>query len=129
MKLLDFLKFGQRVKPLPPIRTIQEPGRARKERIGAQVQAEQQAKAAAKPAPPGPNRPREIDPVFEDTGSLELTKEEQDDVNPYDTQSWETGPREGLRRVDIRKGINREKTEKQKDVANPYDTGIVRKGW
>ncbi len=71
---------------------------------------------------------QKIDPIFEDTGSLELTSEPDAKGNPYDTQSWQMDPRKGLRRVDNLKAVNREPAD-VKDVANPYDTAIIRKGW
>ena len=130
MKLLDFLKKGPRVKPLPPIKTIQSPGLARKERLERERVGPEKASADKKMSTPNPGMPdpKKIDPVFEDTGSLELTPEPDEQGNPYDTQAWQMDPREGLLRVDNLKGVNREPRDK-KGVTNPYDTGIVRKGW
>ena len=130
MKLLDFLKKGPKVKPLPPIKTIQSPGQARKERLEQERAAHENASAEeeVRSSGPGTREPKKIDPVFEDTGSLELTPEPDEEGNPYDTQAWQMDPREGLLRVDNLKGVNREPSDK-KGVTNPYDTGIVRKGW
>jgi hypothetical protein len=132
MKLRDLLKRGPRVKPLPPIKTIQSPSLARKERLERERAADENAGLKDELRPPGPGlrEPKKIDPIFEDTGSLELTAEPDDKGNPYDTQSWQMDPREGLRRVDNLKAVNREPEPGEKeDVANPYDTAIVRKGW
>jgi hypothetical protein len=127
MKWLEFLKPGPRVKPLPPIKTVQSPGLARKERMATDSEDALPDRPVAQ-ANPGIGKPKEIDPIFEDTGSLELTQEPEEQGNPYDTQSWQMDPRDGLRRVDNLKAVNREPVDR-KTVTNPYDTGIVRKGW
>jgi hypothetical protein len=136
MKLRDLLKRGPRVKPLPPIKTVQSPALVRKERVERERAARDNGGADERSVAPnsGPARnpgapaPKKIDPIFEDTGSLELTKEPDEKGNPYDTQSWQMDPRKGLRRVDNLNEVNREPVDKDV-VTNPYDTGIIRKGW
>ena len=128
MKWLDFLKPGPRVKPLPPIKTVQAPSIARKERLERAANEKAGSDGQVSPPSPGMREPQKIDPIFEDTGSLELTPEPDAMGNPYDTQSWQMDPRKGLRRVDNLKSVNREPADK-KEVANPYDTAIIRKGW
>ena len=132
MKWLDFLKLGPRakpprVKPLPPIKTVQSPGLARKERKSANDEKASPDRPVARPNP-GVRKPPKIDPIFEDTGSLELTQEPDEVGNPYDTQAWQTDSGDGLLRVDNLKKVNREPVDKE-GVTNPYDTGIIRKGW
>jgi hypothetical protein len=128
MKLLEILKRGPRVKPLPPIKTVQPPGQARKERVERNSEDEKAVQKSVQAPSPSVGKPKKIDPIFEDTGSLELTPEADDKGNPYDTQSWQMDPDKGLRRVDNLKAVNREPVDRKK-VTNPYDTGIVRKGW
>jgi hypothetical protein len=127
MKWLEFLKPEPRVKPLPPIKTIQSPGVARKERT-ARPRPDDEEVITESGSNPGAAQPAKIDPMFEDTGSLEITAEPDDKGNPYDTQSWQLDKRKGLQRVDNLKKINREPVDR-KAVTNPYDTGIIRKGW
>lgn len=82
-------------------------------------------------APPRPRMPRQVpepDPVFGDTGSLELREERtQERANPYDTSSWQLDPEQGLRRVDDDKTVRRDRGHAEPD--NPYNTGAFRKGW
>jgi len=119
MSWFPFLKRDRQAKPLPPIKTVQPPGTGRVERRKAPDQAR----------PPGQERrkQRKIDPVFEDTGSLELARDSQAADNPYETHSWTIDPRDGVRRVDDLKAVNRDRSDGDED--NPYDTGIGRKGW
>ena len=118
MKLLNYLKIGRRQKPLPPIRTVQPPGQARAER----------RQTAERRLPPEIERRKEptLGSIFEDTGSLELTKADPAvDENPYDTQSWHLHPSDGMHRVDDLKQINRERKDSDRD--NPYDRRTGRK--
>ena len=70
---------------------------------------------------------------FMDTGSLEVLEEaDGEDVNPYETQSWQKDPEKGLRRIDDQSLVNRKSKEKkqvQVTTGNPYDTSIMKKGW
>jgi hypothetical protein len=114
MSWFDFLKRVKKTASLPPIRTVQEPGAARRERD------EQVVEEVASTS--------RVDPTvdFFDTGSLEMARETTDGDNPYDTQTWATTPG-GLRRVDDLSAVN--KKRKSGSEENPYDTKIKRKGW
>ncbi len=70
----------------------------------------------------------DVDPIFDDTGDLAIQAEQPDGGSPYDTQTWELDPREGLQRVDDSRGVKHQKGSK-KEVDNPYDTSVTRKGW
>lgn len=120
MDVLDVLRIFNKKKkqrPLPPIRTVQEPGAARRERL-------EREQADVVTAPVEPERQRR-DPF--DTGSLEIAREPCDGDNPYDTQSWQVSSPQAPRRVDDLKAINRKRRSGQKD--NPYDTVVKKKGW
>jgi len=125
MSWFDFLKRQKKQQAkasLPPIRTVQEPGAVRRERL-AREDAEA---AAAAPSPEEAERARRESELF-DTGSLEMAREAGDGDNPYDTQSWQVDTPQATRRVDDLKAINRER--KSGSQENPYDTPIKRKGW
>lgn len=133
MKWLRFFQRRKGKRPLPPIRTVQTPGQARAARIAAEAKkarAAQPARVANQiRTTPGPN---DIDPIFADTGSLELTSDATEGDNPYDTQTWRKEADGGLRRVDDTAAIkNKAKRtpRKSKDQSNPYDTIVGRKGW
>lgn len=82
------------------------------------------------PVPREVRRVKKIDPIFEDTGSLELFEEEEEAkefIDPYATASFEKSPKVGVRRVDDLGAINRKPAGG--DKTNPYDTGIFKKGW
>ena len=82
------------------------------------------------PVPREVRRVKKVDPIFEDTGSLELFEEEEEAkefVDPYATSSWEKDPQVGVRRVDDLGAINRKPAGG--DKTNPYDTGVFKKGW
>ena len=119
MSWFPFLKRGKQAKRLPLIRTVQAPGTRRVER--------RQAPAVVRPPDQERRKSRQIDPVYEDTGSLELDRDSQAADNPYETHSWTIDPRVGTRRVDDLKAINRDRSGGGED--NPYDTGVGRKGW
>ncbi len=114
MGWFDFLKRVKKTASVPPIRTVQEPGAARRER---DEQAVEEVASNSR-----------VDPTVEffDTGSLEMARETTDGDNPYDTQTWATTPG-GLRRVDDLSAVN--KKRKSGSEENPYDTKIKRKGW
>ena len=117
MKWFDFLKRGKSKQTLlPPIRTVQEPGIARRERL-----AREEEEAAAKE--PVDERAKN----FFDTGSLAIAREAEDGDNPYDTQTWQVNTPKGPRRVDDLKAINKKRKSGEPD--NPYDTIVTRKGW
>ncbi len=120
MRLLNFLKYRRKERPLPPIRTVRPPGEARAAR----------RKTAEQSGPPDVDLRKEptIDPLFDDDGMLEMSRDPQDeDDNPYDTQAWRRDPREGARRVDDMTAINRDSSKG--DHADPYDKSVGRKGW
>ncbi|MDH3512598.1 MAG: hypothetical protein OER85_17265 [Gammaproteobacteria bacterium] len=134
MKLFRFLKGRKAKRPLSPIRTVQSPGAARADRLAREARAAQAAKNAAtrheiRTTP----KPEDIDPIFADTGSLELSRDRGAGAdNPYDTATWRHDPDEGLRRVDDTKAIRNKADRtprKSKDKTNPYDTIVGRKGW
>ncbi|TDJ43592.1 MAG: hypothetical protein E2O52_10150 [Gammaproteobacteria bacterium] len=117
MSWFDFLKLGKRwgQSPLPPIRTVRQPGTARRER---EELADAEAAATSR-----------VDPSqdFLDTGSLEIARESTDGDNPYDTQTWATTPGGLLHRVDDLSAVNKKRKSGSKE--NPYDTKVKRKGW
>jgi len=134
MKWFGFLKRNKEKRPLPPIRTVQEPAVARAERLAHDAE---KARGREKPRSVHEIRttqkPEDIDPIFADTGSLALVRETSvEGENPYDTHTWRQDPEEGLRRIDDSKAI-KSKSErtprKSKDKNNPYDTIVGRKGW
>jgi hypothetical protein len=133
MKWLRFLKRSKGKRPLPPIRTVQSPGQARAARIAQEakkVRAADSARAGHQIR--NTPSPDEIDPIFADTGSLELTSDSVEGDNPYDTQTWRQDNDGGLRRVDDTKAIRNKADRtprKSKDQSNPYDTIVGRKGW
>ncbi|MFQ5635063.1 MAG: hypothetical protein ACE5G3_07005 [Gammaproteobacteria bacterium] len=114
MSWFDFLKRGDKKPPLPPIRTVQKPGEARRERQARETEEV-----------PVPVDDSEKD--FLDTGSLEMAREAGDGDNPYDTQTWQVDTPQGPRRVDDLKAVNKERKSGEED--NPYDTVVTRKGW
>jgi len=120
MSWFDFLKRGEQPgapKPLPPIKTVQEPGLERRERLKREAD---EAEAAAKPV-----ADKDID-LF-DTGSLEVEGDVGKSDNPYDTQAWQKQTSSGPRRVEDLEAINKERVSGEED--NPYDTVVQRKGW
>jgi hypothetical protein len=119
MSWFDFFKRGkpEPKRPLPPIRTVNDPGLMRKER---QAREAAEAEAAAKPV-----ADKDID-LF-DTGSLEVAGDVGHSDNPYDTQAWQKSTTSAPRRVDELGAINKERTTGEQD--NPYDTVVQRKGW
>ena len=119
MSWFDFLKRGKKQGPLPPIRTVQQPGAARHERAAPAV-AETAVAEGVVTARVDP------DEDFFDTGSLAMARETTDGDNPYDTQTWETSPG-GLHRIDDMSAVN--KKRKSGSAENPYDTQTIRKGW
>jgi len=125
MSWFDFLKRSkkqQATAPRPPIRTVQEPGAVRRERL-----AREEAEAAAlAPTAEESERERRERELF-DTGSLEMARESGDGDNPYDTQSWQVNTPQAPRRVDDLKAINKERNSGTQE--NPYDTPVKRKGW
>lgn len=121
-----FWKKKKKEVPLPPIRTVQEPGAVRKERIERQ-QAEEEAAGNAQPQSPIPPTNKVPDNDFFDTGSLEMARDPGDGDNPYDTQSWQVDSPQGPRRVDDLKAVNKKRKSGEED--NPYDTIVTRKGW
>ena len=82
----------------------------------------------AKRYQPVPRNVPEPDPIFGDTGSLELKDETADEANPYDTASWSLDPEKGLRRVEDDKTVSRDDRDTPQ-ANNPYDTGTFRRGW
>jgi hypothetical protein len=131
VKLFSFLNRDKPNRKSPPIRTVTPPAVARAERLQRDAgqtgshqadQSHQEIRTITS----------EIDPAFEDTGSLALTQDNPVGGNPYDTHSWELDPNEGMRRVDDTKA-HRSKAPKSpkrsKDQSNPYDTIVGRKGW
>ena len=134
MKWFRFLKGKRGKRPLPPIRTVQEPGAARAERLAREAGKARGGKKARRAHEIRTTpKPQDIDPIFADTGSLELANDtgEQGD-NPYDTHTWRLDAEEGLRRVDDSKAIRNKSDRsprKSKDQGNPYDTVVGRKGW
>jgi hypothetical protein len=134
MKWFKFLKRSKGNRPLPAIRTVQEPGVARAERLAreadsARVADDARAQHEIRTTP----KPEDIDPIFADTGSLALARETNEEgENPYDTHTWRKDPEEGLRRVDSSKAIRNKSDRtprKSKERNNPYDTVVGRKGW
>lgn len=133
MKWLNFLNGGKSKRPRHPIRTVQSPGQARAERLAREAR---QARAR-KPSPATPKLrttpgPDDIDPIFADTGSLELTSDVVEGDNPYDTHTWRHDDDGRLRRVDDTAAIKNKanRTPRQSaDRSNPYDTVVGRKGW
>jgi len=121
MSWIDFLKRRKKQQakaPLPPIRTVQEPGAVRRERLAREE--------AAAPTAEESDRERRERELF-DTGSLEMARDPGDGDNPYDTQSWQVNTPKAPRRVDDLKAINKERKSGSKE--NPYDTLVKRKGW
>jgi hypothetical protein len=134
MKWFRFLTRNKEKRPLPPIRTVQEPGAARAERLARETrEGRANEKAGDRNEIWTTPRPEDLDPVFADTGSLELARETSGSGdNPYDTHTWRQDPEEGLRRVDASKAIKSKSDRtprKSKDQSNPYDTMVGRKGW
>ena len=133
MKWLRFLQGNKEKRPLPPIRTVQAPGAARAERLARETTEAGAGKKTGRNEIWTTPRPEDLDPVFADTGSLELARETSGrGDNPYDTHTWRRDPEEGLRRVDDSKAIKNKSDRtprKSKDQSNPYDTMIGRKGW
>jgi len=131
MKWFGFLKRSKKKRPLPPIRTVQEPGLARAQRLEREARDAKKSRGAhqIRTTP----KPEDIDPIFADTGSLELARETDGHRdNPYDTHTWCQDPDEGLRRVDDSKAIRNKSDRtprKSKEKGNPYDTVVGRKGW
>ena len=121
MNIFKFLKRnkGRKKPPLPPIRTIRQPGEAR---------AENQARLASELEETGifeAQKKREEE--FMDTGSLELQGESSEVSNPYETHTWEMDHEEGMRRIDDQNLVNGKKPQGTAD--NPYDTIVKKKGW
>jgi hypothetical protein len=120
MSWFDILKRGGNrtsAEPLPPIKTVQEPGRERRERLAREAEA---ADVAARPV-----ADKDIDPF--DTGSLEVAGDVDKSDNPYDTQAWQKrGSSDPLRVADL-EAINKDRVSGKED--NPYDTVVQRKGW
>jgi len=121
MSWFDILKRGEKrevAKPaLPPIKTVQEPGLARRQRLEREAA---EVEAAAKPV-----ADKDIDPF--DTGSLEVAGDVGHSDNPYDTQALQYQGSSGPRRVEDLQAINKDRTSGEED--NPYDTVVHRKGW
>ena len=121
MSGFDFLKRGEKrvvaTPALPPIKTVQEPGLARRQRLAREAA---EAEAAAKPV-----ADKDIDPF--DTGSLEVEGDVGQSDNPYDTQAWQSKGSAGPHRVKDFQAINKDRVTGQED--NPYDTVVQRKGW
>ena len=133
MKWLRFLRRSKDKRPLPTIQTVQSPGQARAARIAREAK---QAHAAdldrERRQLRNTPRPDEIDPIFADTGSLELSREAVEGDNPYDTHTWRQENDGELRRVDDSHAIRNKSDKtprKAKDQTNPYDTIVGRKGW
>jgi hypothetical protein len=133
MKWLNFLNGGKSKRPRQPIRTVQSPGQARAERLAREARQARARKPASATrqvrTTPGAD---DIDPIFADTGSLELTSDVVEGDNPYDTQTWRKDDDGRLRRVDDTAAIkNKAKRtpHKSADRSNPYDTIVGRKGW
>ena len=127
MRIFGFLKGKLPTKkaPLEPIRTVRPPGEAR---------ARNQARLAREFEESGAFlAEQKAEDEFMDTGSLEVIEETTgEDVNPYETQSWEKDPEKGIRRIDDQSLVNRKSKEKKKIQVtsdNPYDTSIMKKGW
>ena len=120
MSWFDFLKRGEKrapAQPLPPIKTVRDPGEARRERLKREAE---EAEAAAVPV-----ADKDVDPF--DTGSLEVAGDVGKSDNPYDTQAWQTSAPSSPRRVDDLAAVN--KVRKSGEEDNPYDTVVQRKGW
>jgi len=121
MKILDFLKRdkGSKKPPLPPIRTIRQPGEAR---------AKNQARLAKEFEESGAfEAQKKREDAFMDTGPLELQGEFGEVDDPYETHSWEMEQDEGLRRIEDQNLVNRKQPQGTPD--NPYDTIVKKKGW
>ena len=125
MSLFGFLKRKSAAKkqPLPPIRTIRQPGAAR---------AKNQARLAAEFEESGAYLAQQkAEDQFMDTGSLEVLEDTEDLANPYETHSWQKDPEQGLRRIDDQNLVNRKNRKEKITVTsdNPYDTSVMKKGW
>jgi len=121
MKVLDLLRRskGRKKEPLPPIRTVHQPG---------DVRAAQQARRAKEFEETGIFEANNtLDDAFMDTSELELQRDSGEKVNPYDTHTWEMDHDESLRRIEDQNLGNRE--EPTGPAGNPYDTIVKKKGW
>ena len=124
MDIFGFLKRKEpKKKPLPPIRTVQQPGEVRaknQERLAREFE-ESGAYLAEQNA----------EDKFMDTGELELLAEQDESGDPYATHSWQKDPEQGLRRVEDQSLINSRDRKKKVNVTsgNPYDTSVMKKGW
>ncbi len=101
MKWLRMISGGRKKPPKRPVKT----------------------QAHSRPVQPV-RKPVKIDPAFEDTGSLELSKETGAGGNPYDTQTWEMDSHSGLRRVDNLRAKRGKPTTSE--TTDTYDTVIFR---
>ncbi len=109
MSWFDFLKRGAQrgsPDPLPPIKTVQEPGLVRRERLKHEAEA---AEVAARPV-----ADKDID-LF-DTGSLEVAGDVGKSDNPYDTQAWQKQGPAGPRRVEDLEAINKDRVSGEENI-------------